>query len=103
MRFDYPQTPAVKRNHILELVCIEFGVTLNDLKGKKKLAVLADARKAYAYLMRKHTNETLQRIGAEINRDHPNIIHIIVRVEELISVGDLIKEQIENIEKQLLN
>ena len=93
--------PTIARNRILELVCIEFGVTITLLKSKSRLRSITDARKAYCYIMRRHTSEVLSAIGREVNNKHSTVAHNIKSASDLIEVGDFIKSKIERIEKQL--
>ena len=60
------------------------GVSLADLKGPRRWAHWAQARKECYWLLRKHTNLSLPAIGHVMgNRDHTTVLHGIRRVYAL--------------------
>ena len=50
-----------------------YGVSVADLKSKKRTANVAKARQVAMYLCRVQTEETLERIGLEYGRDHSTV------------------------------
>jgi chromosomal replication initiation ATPase DnaA len=85
------------RARIMKLVCEEFEISVEQLKGKGKRNV-ADARKVYSYLTRKIIADTHHRIANELNCDHSYVIWQIKRIEEFISIDDMIVTKIRRIE-----
>ena len=97
--------PALaSRKSLINLVCEEFEVSEEGLKNSRRLRSLVDARCAYAHISRKLLKDTLIRIGMELGyRDHPTILNLLKRAEDLIYVRDPIAIKINSIEKKLLN
>lgn len=78
------------------------GVTVEELKSRKRTAKVAGARLMYYKLRREKTNWGLKRIGEEVNRDRSTVYAGIVRATRLIEVEDkeavAIWEKVKDIE-----
>jgi len=85
---------------ILEVVCHNYGVTVENIKSKKKTDSIANARHVAVYIIRKMTNLSLKSIGAIFGKDHSTILSSINKVENNIktvnnmgsSINKMIKE-----------
>lgn len=72
---------------IIRKVCQEFGVSVRDVRGKRRTANIVRPRQVCMYLMRKELEMTLDQIAKELNRrDHTTVLHAIDRVEEKMEV-----------------
>ncbi len=78
---------------IMSVVASYFNLGVDDLKGKKRSKLIANARMIAMYLCRILTDETYPRIGLEFGgRDHSTIIHGYEKInEDLKSDGELQK------------
>lgn len=61
---------SVMVDRILAATAKKYGVTVEDIKSKKKTDSIANARHVAIYLMRKLTSLSLKESGAYVNRDH---------------------------------
>lgn len=93
--FDLPE--------IVEMVCKGFGVTRQQLESKSRCQNNVLARNLAFYLLRKHTDLTLDEIGQGFNRRHSTVIKGISSLEEEVSkespVGRQLNDMIQKIEK----
>lgn len=91
-------------DRILHLVGDHYGVSVEDIKGKKRDANVALARHMSIYLIRNNTTLTLDEIGKHVLRDHTTVIASIRRIadeEKLIpSTRALVAELTEKLKKE---
>lgn len=71
------------------LVCKEFGVSWNQIAGKKRDVKYVDARTAYCYLSNSVLRKTKVSIAMELNRHHTSVVHLVNRANDQIETGDL--------------
>lgn len=100
---DAPNNDASKRWHIMQVVCKEFGFTIQELKRGGKTRPLFHARAVFAYILRIHLADTLQRIADELEVDHSTVLNQIKVCEDLIFKNHGVKTSIKKIEQELLN
>lgn len=66
---------------ILKAVCLEFGVSLEDLRGESRTKTRANSRHVAMYLLRKLTDLSLVEIAEQFgNRHHSTVIFAIKKV-----------------------
>lgn len=73
-----PTDAMVER--ILLAVSKHYGVSIEDMKSKKRTDTIAGARQVAIYLIRNHTELTLKEIGGIFGRDHATVIASIDKV-----------------------
>ncbi len=66
---------------ILTVVARNYGVSVDDLKSKKKTDEIANARHVAIYIIRKLTDMPLKAIGEIFHRDHTTILASVNKVE----------------------
>ena len=66
---------------ILKHVSKKYGVSVDDIKSKKKTDSIASARHVSVYIIRKLTDLSLKHIGKVFGRDHSTVISSINKVE----------------------
>ncbi len=72
--------------YILKSVCDFFDIERADLIGKGRLKGKIMKRKISAYLLRKHTNLTLQQIAHLLNyKNHATVLYHLRDVENMLS------------------
>ena len=87
---------------ILKLVCEEMGVTVKEVKGRKRVASIATPRKVAVFLCRRHTDESFPALGRFFgDRDHTTILSAHQSVEEMLSLNHPIRTVIERIERRI--
>lgn len=80
-----------------------FNLTVENLKSKKRTADINNARQIAMYICKMTTEETIERIGLEFNRNHATVIHACDKIEEEIKSSDNLKSQIIEIKAKINN
>lgn len=84
---------------LMELICAEFEVTEEQMKGKSKIQQLVDARMAFVSIARFQFKNTTSAIGAKINRDHSTVLNLINRMADKEFTKDPVVQKIKKIEQ----
>ena len=102
---DYFGSSIYSNNNISKIqkaVADYFDITVDNLKSKKRTAIINNARQIAIYLCRQTTEETTTRIGLEFgNRDHSTVLHAIEKVSKEIQTNDKLKEQLAEIKNKI--
>ena len=94
--------PKLTIDHIQQIVCSAFQISIEDLKSSKRRKELADARKIGMYLCRRYTSESLESIGKSFRRSHSSVLYAVSElVKELENTGGKIKRQVEYVSRRL--
>jgi chromosomal replication initiator protein len=83
---------------IKKIVAEYYDVTEESLKSKKRTADINKARQVAMYICKLATDESLQRIGLEFNRNHATVIHSCEKIEEDIKTDEQLKNEIKEIQ-----
>jgi hypothetical protein len=75
------------RQEILDMVCVEYGVTMEDLLGKRRMPVFVDARKDAARRL-SEIGFSISRIAQILKRDHTTIEFYFGKKEMRQRTGD---------------
>lgn len=87
---------------ILKAVSEHFGVTLADLKGKRRTRMLAHPRQIAMYLARELTNCSFPEIGQKIgNRDHSTVMYATSKVAASVTGDSELEQDIRSIRTAL--
>ena len=95
---------ATKNNiqKIQKIVADYYGITIDDLKGKKRVAKVSLPRHIAIYLCRTMTDESFPRIGMEFGgRDHSTVMSSCERIQEELKTNKQLEKIIEEIKKRL--
>ncbi len=85
---------------VLEAVASSFGLTLSDLKSRKRDRETALARGVAMYLLKQATNCSLAQIGLELgNRDHATVIHACQKITNSIDNNPPLKRKVSEIQQ----
>lgn len=68
---------------IMEAVAEAYGVTLDDLRSRNRMARLADARAVACYLLTRRLNMSSRYIGTMMSRNHATVLHSVRKVESM--------------------
>lgn len=72
----------IAATRIVDAVSWAAGISRDDLIGERRTAAVARARHAAMFLLRKHTNMTLDEVGEVFgNRDHATVLHGVRAVQ----------------------
>lgn len=88
---------------IQKAVAEYFNLTVDNLKSKKRTANIKNARQIAMYICKMTTEETIERIGLEFNRDHATVIHACNRIDEEYKSSEELREQIKEIKNKIAN
>jgi chromosomal replication initiator protein len=80
---------------IKQRVANEFGIRVEDLDSRRRLASLAHPRQVAMFLARKHTSSSLQDIGAAFGRDHSTVLHALRSVETKLETDAPLRHMVE--------
>jgi chromosomal replication initiator protein len=88
---------------IQKAVADYFNITVENLKSKKRTANINLARQIAMYICKMTTDETLDRIGLEFNRDHATVIHATDKIESELKTNEERIKQIKEIKEIIAN
>lgn len=87
---------------IQQKVCKHFGITLAEMKGKKRNKHIVVPRQVAMYLSREFTNNSLPKIGKEFGgKDHTTVIHAHEKIQKLKKEDVEMKNHLDQLEKEL--
>lgn len=97
-----------KANRELSIVDIQnkvanyFHVSINDLKGKKRMKSIVMPRQIAMYLSREMTSNSLPKIGKEFGgKDHTTVIHACDKIAEIVKIDADLRKEIAEIKSAL--
>lgn len=96
-----PNDTMVER--ILSAVSKKYGVSVDDIKSKKKTDSIANARHTSIYIIRQLTDLSLKEIGKIFERDHSTIISSINKIEINIKTIRNYDSDIDKLIKEIKN
>ena len=87
---------------IQKAVASYYGITIDDLKGKKRSNKVAYPRQLGMYLCRMETNETFPKIGLEFGgRDHSTVIFACEKIEKELKENNNLQVAINEIKNRM--
>ncbi|MDY0040716.1 MAG: chromosomal replication initiator protein DnaA [Desulforhabdus sp.] len=94
--------PKITIDHVQQVVCDSYQVTLTDLQSPSRRKELAKARKIAMYLCRQYTSESLSAIGKSFNRSHSSVLYAVNGLnKEMVEKNSKLKRQVEYISRRL--
>jgi chromosomal replication initiator protein len=89
-------------DNIKQLVSEYLKIPVDKIQGKTRKREVVMARQLSMYLAKHHTNSSLKAIGDNFGgRDHSTVIYSCKTVEDLIDTDPLIKDALQELEKQV--
>ena len=90
--------------HIIDVVCEHMGVDRERMNSSERTREVAIARQLAMFLAKKHTKQPLTNIGAAIGgRNHATVLHSCKTITNLMDTEKMFRQQVEQIEKQILS
>jgi chromosomal replication initiator protein len=95
--FPQGEVPQVTIEHIQEVVCERFGLSLDELCSHKRSQNIVYPRQVAMYLSRELTDSSLPKIGKHFgDRDHTTVLHANTKITNMIradrTVYNLVQE-----------
>jgi chromosomal replication initiator protein len=93
----------VTSDEVMALITGEFAITARELIGKSRTQAVSMPRQIAMFLLREHTESSLEDIGKIFgNRDHTTVIYAVNKVRERISKDRMFKELLEGLSSRLM-
>ncbi len=99
--YENPVITEITTDKILKVVSKKYGITDEDIKGRKRQNEIANARHIAIYLMSTQRNMTSTQIGKFFDRNHTTVLASIKIVEERMRDNPLFKIEIDEIIKEI--
>ncbi len=93
--------PKLTIDHIQQIVCCSFQISMEDLRSSKRRKELAAARKIAMYLCRRYTTESLESIGRSFMRSHSSVLYAINDLTNALQKDNKIRRHLEHISRRL--
>lgn len=87
----------ISLDEVVEKVAMHYGLTLEELRGRKRDKITTDARKVAMYGMRYLLNLPLVKIGEYFSRDHTTVLWSIAKVEEQMESDEAYRTNVNDI------
>lgn len=95
-------TPGRKTlGRIVAEVCRHYKLTQAEITSARRTSRIAVPRQLAMYLCRRHTDEPLKAIGAELGRDHSTVVHALGAIEERLKTDASLRETVSKLEQSL--
>ena len=88
---------------IIKAVAEYYDVTIDSLKSKKRKQPFAYARQVAMYMCKMNTDETMERIGLEFNKDHSTVIYACNTIEKECKKNPELRKTINEIKDKIVS
>ena len=93
----------VTAEEIMSLITGDFAITARELIGKSRTQSVSLPRQIAMYLLREHTENSLEDIGKIFgNRDHTTVIYAVNKIRERSQRDRMFKETLDNLSSRLM-
>ena len=100
--FNSSRSANMSMDNIIRVVAEHFGLTPNDLKGKKRSHNIVNARQIAMFISRKNTDYSMTEIGQDFGgRDHTTVMHSIKKIEENLITDPGLETMINNLNRSI--
>ncbi|MCL2765634.1 MAG: chromosomal replication initiator protein DnaA [Treponema sp.] len=100
--FNAPRQANLSMDNIMRVAAEYFGLTPNDLKGKKRSQNIVFARQLAMYIGRDMTDNSMTEIGQDFGgRDHTTVIHSIDKIKGKLLTDPTLESTIENLKRAI--
>ena len=86
---------------ILSVVTKHFGISIEDIKSKKRTENISNARHTAIYIIRNMTSLSLKEIGAVFGRDHATVLSSISKIDTNIKTKNKSGSEIKKLMKEI--
>ena len=93
----------VSTDEVVELITAEFAISARDLTGKSRTQAISLPRQIAMYLLREHTELSLEDIGRVFgNRDHTTVLYAVTKIRDRSVSDRLFREMLESLATRLV-
>ena len=93
----------VTAEEVMALITGEFAITARELIGKSRTQAVSMPRQIAMFLLREHTENSLEDIGKIFgNRDHTTVIYAVNKVRERATKDRMFKELLDGLSSRLM-
>lgn len=93
----------VTSDEIMSLITGEFAISARDLIGKSRTQAVSMPRQIAMFLLREHTESSLEDIGKLFgNRDHTTVIYAVNKIRERSTKDRMFKELLDTLSSRLV-
>ncbi|HEB52068.1 MAG TPA: chromosomal replication initiator protein DnaA [bacterium] len=93
----------VTAEEVMSLITSEFAITARELIGKSRTQAVSMPRQIAMFLLREHTESSLEDIGKIFgNRDHTTVIYAVTKVRNRAQKDRLFKELLDGLSSRLM-
>jgi chromosomal replication initiator protein len=93
----------VSTDDIMTLITSEFAITARELTGKSRTQTVSLPRQIAMYLLREHTESSLEDVGRIFgNRDHTTVLYAVNKIKERTQKDKMFKELMDGLGNRLL-
>lgn len=96
-----PLPENVKIEKILSAVTKKYGVSLEELKGKKRSREIALARHIAIYIVRQMTEKSYPEIGKIFNRDHTTVLSSIEVIDKRMKEDVMVESEVNDLMREI--
>ena len=101
--FNAPRLANLSMDTIIRVTAEYFGLTPNDLKGKKRTQNIVFARQLGMYMGRELTDYSTTELGQDFGgRDHTTVMHSIEKIKGKLLTDPSLEYTIENIKTSII-
>lgn len=93
----------VSADDIMSLITSEFAITARELTGKSRTQTVSLPRQIAMYLLREHTESSLEDVGRIFgNRDHTTVLYAVNKIKERTQKDRMFKELLDGLGSRLM-
>lgn len=93
---------AVTIDQIIKTVAKYYGITVEDILGRKRVRNIVLPRQIAMYLSRELTGESFPKIGKEFGgKDHSTVLHSCDKIEEQMASDSQLKNEVQELRDSL--
>jgi chromosomal replication initiator protein len=86
---------------VFENVSKKYGITVEDIKSKKRTKELSNSRHITIYILRTITNMSLTDIGKYFDMHHTSVLSAISKITEDVKIDPALEHDINNIIREI--
>jgi chromosomal replication initiator protein len=93
----------VSVDEVMALITSEFAISARDLTGKSRTQLISLPRQVAMFLLREHTEMSLEDIGRIFgNRDHTTVLYAVTKIRERSQTDRLFKDLLDGLSTRLV-